>query len=105
MAKKFSSTGLSIRIVFTTVGNRHLRECMLLADTKRVCFVQTLQNLKLQRFRMERPLRSPDLNPVKHVWDMLGKSLCLLTNPLRNIYELRACLCCEWGANTLNHHS
>ncbi|GFU15627.1 transposable element Tcb2 transposase [Trichonephila clavipes] len=48
--------------------------------------------------RMDWPARSPDLNPIEHVWDFLGKRLAARTLPSVTIRELRLALQDEWAA-------
>ncbi|GFW77965.1 transposable element Tc1 transposase [Trichonephila clavipes] len=48
--------------------------------------------------RMDWPARSPDLNPIEHVWDFLGKRLAARTLPPVTIRELRLALQDEWAA-------
>ncbi|GFV13006.1 transposable element Tcb2 transposase [Trichonephila clavipes] len=48
--------------------------------------------------RMDWPARSPDLNPIKHVWDFLGRRLAARTIPPVTIRELRLALQDEWAA-------
>ncbi|GFT41417.1 transposable element Tcb2 transposase [Trichonephila clavipes] len=42
--------------------------------------------------RMDWPVRSPDLNPIEHVWDFLGRRLAARTLPPVTIRELRLAL-------------
>ncbi|GFT24133.1 transposable element Tcb2 transposase [Trichonephila clavipes] len=42
--------------------------------------------------RMDWPARSPDLNPIEHVWDFLGRRLAARTLPPVTIRELRFAL-------------
>ncbi|GFV81316.1 transposable element Tc1 transposase [Trichonephila clavipes] len=42
--------------------------------------------------RMDWPARSPDLNPIEHVWDFLGRRLAARTLPPITIRELRLVL-------------
>ncbi|GFT03929.1 transposable element Tcb2 transposase [Trichonephila clavipes] len=42
--------------------------------------------------RMDWPSRSPDLNPIEHVWDFLGRRLAARTLPPVTIWELRLVL-------------
>ncbi|GFX37272.1 DDE_3 domain-containing protein [Trichonephila clavipes] len=46
--------------------------------------------------RMDWPARSPDLNPIEHVWDFLGRRLAARTLPPVTIRELRLALQDEW---------
>ncbi|GFT96992.1 transposable element Tcb2 transposase [Trichonephila clavipes] len=48
--------------------------------------------------RMDWPTRSPDLNPIEHVWDFLGRRLAARTLPPVTIRELRLVLQDEWAA-------
>ncbi|GFU92288.1 transposable element Tcb2 transposase [Trichonephila clavipes] len=48
--------------------------------------------------RMYWPARSPDLNPIEHVWDFLGRRLAARTLPPVTIRELRLALQDEWAA-------
>ncbi|GFW19316.1 transposable element Tcb2 transposase [Trichonephila clavipes] len=48
--------------------------------------------------RMDWPARSPDLNPIEHVWDVLGRRLAARTLPPVTIRELRLVLQDEWAA-------
>ncbi|GFV47927.1 transposable element Tcb2 transposase [Trichonephila clavipes] len=48
--------------------------------------------------RMDWPARSPDLNPIEHVWDFLGRRLAARTLPPVTIRELRLALQVEWAA-------
>ncbi|GFV14436.1 transposable element Tcb2 transposase [Trichonephila clavipes] len=48
--------------------------------------------------RMDWPARSPDLNPIEHVWDFLGRRLTARTLPPVTIRELRLAMQDEWVA-------
>ncbi|GFW45389.1 transposable element Tcb2 transposase [Trichonephila clavipes] len=48
--------------------------------------------------RMDWLARSPDLNPIEHVWDFLGRRLAARTLPPVTIRELRLALQDEWSA-------
>ncbi|GFV99560.1 transposable element Tcb2 transposase [Trichonephila clavipes] len=48
--------------------------------------------------RMDWPARSPDLNPIEHVWEFLGRRLAARTLPPVTIRELRSALQDEWAA-------
>ena len=47
---------------------------------------QYLDNESIER--MEWPSRSPDLNPIEHVWDMIGRAVYARVNPPRTLAEL-----------------
>jgi transposase len=42
------------------------------------------------------PAMSPDLNPIEHIWDMLGRRIQALELPVQNISQLKAALHREW---------
>ncbi|GFS95985.1 transposable element Tcb2 transposase [Trichonephila clavipes] len=48
--------------------------------------------------RMDWPARSPDLNPIEHVWDFLGRRLAARTLRPVTIREIRLALQDEWAA-------
>ncbi|GFX45650.1 transposable element Tcb2 transposase [Trichonephila clavipes] len=48
--------------------------------------------------RLDWPARSPDLNPIEHVWEFLGSRLAARTLPPVTIRELRLALQDEWAA-------
>ncbi|UYV78224.1 GGPS1 [Cordylochernes scorpioides] len=47
--------------------------------------------------RMDWPARSPDLNPIEHVWDALGRRIGAHYPSPRTLVELRTALLEEWG--------
>ncbi|UYV64989.1 hypothetical protein LAZ67_3002663 [Cordylochernes scorpioides] len=47
--------------------------------------------------RMNWPARSPDLNPVEHVLDNIGRRISSLQPPPRNTHELETALTQEWA--------
>ncbi|GFX33733.1 transposable element Tcb2 transposase [Trichonephila clavipes] len=51
--------------------------------------------------RMDWPSGSPDLNPIEHVWNFLGRRLAARTLPTVTIRELRLALQDEWAAMPL----
>ncbi|GFW06206.1 transposable element Tcb2 transposase [Trichonephila clavipes] len=57
---------------------------------------QLLESEDIQR--MVWPARSPDLNSIEHVWDILGRRLAARTLPPVTIRELRLALQDEWAA-------
>ena len=42
------------------------------------------------------PAMSPDLNPIEHVWDMLGRRVQEVEPPIQNLRQLEAALHREW---------
>ena len=44
------------------------------------------------------PAMSPDLNPIEHCWDLLGRRIRERQQPPRNVAELRQALVEEWNA-------
>ncbi|UYV68288.1 hypothetical protein LAZ67_5003704 [Cordylochernes scorpioides] len=52
--------------------------------------------------RMDWPARSPDLNPIEHVWDALGRRIGSRHPSPRTLVELRTALLEEWGLLPLN---
>ncbi|GFV62697.1 hypothetical protein TNCV_901521 [Trichonephila clavipes] len=53
---------------------------------------------------MDWPARSPDINPIEHVWDFLGRRLAACTLPPVTIHELRLALQDEWAAAWADAH-
>ncbi|GFU91474.1 transposable element Tc3 transposase [Trichonephila clavipes] len=56
--------------------------------------------------RMSRPANSPDLNPIEHVWDMLGRQIAALSHPPSSVTELKRALQEAWNrlSPQLIHH-
>ena len=46
--------------------------------------------------KMEQPPRSPDCNPIEHIWDELGRAISSMDNPPQNLDELRQALLDKW---------
>ncbi len=46
---------------------------------------------------MEWPACSPDLNPIEHVWDKMGRRLRARTTPVNSLAELESALVEEWN--------
>lgn len=42
------------------------------------------------------PAMSPDMNPIEHVWDFIGRNLNRRDPPCQNLAELRAAIVDEW---------
>jgi len=47
---------------------------------------------------MDWPARSPDLNPIEHVWDILYRRISRGLNPPQNLQALEEALIREWEA-------
>ena len=45
---------------------------------------------------MDWPAVSPDMNPIEHLWDELGRRVRRRQNPPRNVRELGQALQQEW---------
>ncbi|GFS74846.1 transposable element Tc3 transposase [Trichonephila clavipes] len=56
--------------------------------------------------RMSWPANSPDLNPIEHVWDMLGRQIAALSHPPSSVTELKRSLQEAWNrlSPQLIHH-
>jgi transposase len=42
------------------------------------------------------PATNPKLNPIEHIWDMLGRRIQAQEPPVQNICQLETALCREW---------
>jgi transposase len=42
------------------------------------------------------PAMNPDLNPIEHIWDMLGRRIQAREPPVQNIRQLEAAMHREW---------
>ena len=53
---------------------------------------------------MEQPARSPDCNPIKHIWDELGRAITSMDNPTQTLSELRQALLAadKWAESLWN---
>ena len=47
--------------------------------------------------KMEQPPRSPDCNPIEHLWDELGRAISSMDNPPQNLDKLRQALLDKWA--------
>ena len=48
--------------------------------------------------RMERPAKSPDLNPIQHLWDQLGRAVRVRVTNTTTLADLQPILVEEWNA-------
>ncbi|GFU42073.1 transposable element Tc3 transposase [Trichonephila clavipes] len=55
--------------------------------------------------RMSWPANSSDLNPIKHVWDMLGRQIVDLSHPPNSVTELKIALQKAWKPFEPTTHS
>ncbi|CDQ67876.1 unnamed protein product [Oncorhynchus mykiss] len=46
---------------------------------------------------LPKPAKSPDLNPIEHVWDLLDRRVRARAIPARNVLELAGSLVEKWG--------
>ncbi|GFV31816.1 transposable element Tcb1 transposase [Trichonephila clavipes] len=71
----------------------------LFMDDNAVLNVQKIVDECLQSediTRMDWPEYSPDLNPIEHVWGMLGRRIADRQTPPTSLPELRSSLLDEW---------
>ncbi|GFT59026.1 transposable element Tc3 transposase [Trichonephila clavipes] len=47
--------------------------------------------------RMSWPANSPDLNPIEHVWDMLGRQIAVFSHPPSSVTKLKRALQEAWN--------
>ncbi|GFX50559.1 transposable element Tc1 transposase [Trichonephila clavipes] len=80
-----------LRVVDKHIGDRGRQPCH-----RTVAAEQLLESEDIKR--MDWPARSPDLNPMEHVWDFLGRRLAARTLPPVTIREFRLALQDEWAA-------
>ncbi|GFU65371.1 DDE_3 domain-containing protein [Trichonephila clavipes] len=52
--------------------------------------------------RMERPTRSPDLNPIEPFWDYFGRQVAALSSPPRSLGELEQTLLRVWSSLSIS---
>ena len=57
---------------------------------------QLLENHGIER--MDWPAKSPDLNPIEHVWDMMGRSIAQLEAQPHGLQKLGVALEAAWDA-------
>ncbi|XP_071037000.1 uncharacterized protein [Parasteatoda tepidariorum] len=57
-------------------------------------FDEYLESEDIQR--MDWTAKSPDLNPIEHAWDALGRAITMSQPPSRTILELKIALVKEW---------
>ncbi|GFW06191.1 transposable element Tc3 transposase [Trichonephila clavipes] len=52
---------------------------------------------------MSWPANCPDLNPIDHVWDMLGRQIAALSHPPSSFTELKRALQEAWNHLSPQH--
>ncbi|GFV80206.1 transposable element Tcb2 transposase [Trichonephila clavipes] len=70
----------------------------LFMDDNAPCHRTVADEQLLESEDIERMALSPDLNPIEHVWDFLGRRLAARTLPPVTIRELRLAVQDEWAA-------
>ena len=45
---------------------------------------------------LDGPSRSPDLDPIEHIWDKLGRRVCQQVNPPQTLGDLELALVEQW---------
>lgn len=58
------------------------------------CVEEYLQEVGIQK--LEWPARSPDLNPIEHIWDMLKRKIKAGSHPPQTLNELRNAALAAW---------
>lgn len=71
---------------------------LLMQDNARAhsaqCVEQYLFDVGIRKIQW--PARSPDMNPIEHVWDMLKRRVKRSLNPPQNLRELKTALVAAW---------
>ena len=81
----FDNHPLNTRHVFMDDNARHHR-ALVVTDYLRDESITTLPW----------PARSPDLNPIEHIWDVIGRRVRERTPPIHTLNELEQTLHQEW---------
>ena len=73
-------------------------QCQFQDDNARPHRARIVQEFLRQNnvVRIEWPARSPDMSPIEHVWDILGRRVRSRTPRPRTLHELAAALQDEW---------
>lgn len=73
-------------------------EFLLMHDNARPhvarCVQDYLQEVGIHK--LEWPARSPDLNPIEHIWDMLKRKIKSVSNPPETLSEIRSAARAAW---------
>ncbi|GFW09562.1 transposable element Tcb2 transposase [Trichonephila clavipes] len=54
---------------------------------------------------MSWPANSPYLNPIEHIWDMIGRQIAALSHPPNSVTELKRALQEDWNRLSPTTHS
>ncbi|GFW58464.1 transposable element Tc3 transposase [Trichonephila clavipes] len=81
----------------------------LFMDDNAPCHRAVLIDDSLEKENFQRkswPANFPDLNPIEHVWDMLGRQITALSHPPSSVAELKKALQEAWKRLSLQliHH-
>ncbi|GFX53245.1 transposable element Tcb1 transposase [Trichonephila clavipes] len=72
------------------------RHNTIFVDTTTMVLCEVSRRVQEDITRMDWPAYSPDLNPIDHVWDMLGRRIEARQSPPTCLPELRRALFDEW---------
>ena len=103
-----SIIGTELVVIAGNLNAVHYREDMLIPHV--VPFLQAHSDMTLQHDNatshiarsvrvsvLPWPAKSPDLNPIEHVWDLLDRRMRARAISPRNVRELAGALVEEWG--------
>ena len=82
----FSGARLALNSFLWTTKREHIGLSWLMSIWKEWIYIQ----------RMTWPANFPDLNPIEHAWDALGRGIAMRQPPPRTILELKITLMEEW---------
>ncbi|GFY26947.1 transposable element Tcb2 transposase [Trichonephila clavipes] len=78
-------------------------DLMLMKDNCRPHHANLVEDFLFEEgiVQMELPACSPDMNPIEHVWDALGRRVACRQPPPQTLQELESALLEEWGRKPL----